>query len=68
VTDDAQGLIAAIQTAAESVRMAETDLARRRADYRRAIADAHAAGVSLAAIGRELGITRQRVKRIIDEA
>jgi DNA-directed RNA polymerase sigma subunit (sigma70/sigma32) len=58
--------IQAVRAAAEAVRTAERDLASKRAAYRKAVADAHEAGVTLAALGTELGVTRQRVRRIID--
>lgn len=64
---DAAELLKAIRHALEGIKNAEADLAARRAEYRRAIAAAHAGGLSLSAIGRELGVSRQRVKNIIDE-
>jgi DNA-directed RNA polymerase specialized sigma24 family protein len=64
--DDQERHLRAILRASERVRAAEATLGQRREDYREAIAAAHSAGVSLAAIGRALGVTRQRVKRIIE--
>jgi DNA-directed RNA polymerase specialized sigma24 family protein len=66
VAKDNADLIAAIHTAAQAVREAEQALAQRRAEYRRALEAAYASGISLSALARELGVTRQRVKRIID--
>lgn len=63
---DAERHLRAILRAAERVRDAEEALLARREEYRQAIALAHDDGVSLSAIGRELGVTRQRVKQIID--
>lgn len=56
----------AILRASQRVREADARLDQRREEYRQAIARAYEAGVPLAAIGRELGVTRQRVKRIIE--
>jgi hypothetical protein len=66
VTNLPPDLIAAIQRAAQSVSEDKQKLAESRARYRKAIADAHAQGFSLAALGRALGVSRQHVKRIID--
>jgi hypothetical protein len=50
--DDQERHLRAILRASERVRAAEATLGQRREDYREAIAAAHSAGVSLAAIGR----------------
>ena len=52
------------QIAAKADR-AETNLVAARAELLAAVAAANKDGVSLAAIGRELGISRQRVAAII---
>ena len=54
-----------LRDAAARAAKAEAGLAAARADLRAAITEAHTAGVSLARIGRELGISRQRVATII---
>jgi hypothetical protein len=49
------------------VQQAEEGLTSARAELRMAIREASDAGISLSAIGRELGITRQRVKQLLEE-
>jgi hypothetical protein len=56
---------ARIRQAAAAVDRAEKDLAAARAAFRSTLAQLHEDGVPLVAIGRELGITRQRVAQII---
>jgi hypothetical protein len=56
-----------ILRARERVEKAESDLERARADFRQAIRDAHDASEPLVAIGRLLGITRQRVSQLMRE-
>lgn len=56
----------AIREAADALERAESDLEHARADFWRAVKEAHENdGVSLVAIGRELGVSRQRVRQII---
>jgi hypothetical protein len=50
------------------VRTAEDVLEQRRADLREALRAAHQAGASYALLGRVVGLTRQRVARIVEEA
>jgi DNA-directed RNA polymerase specialized sigma24 family protein len=57
--------LARISAAADELSSAEQALAAARSEYRKSITQAYASGVSMAAIGRALGITRQRVNAII---
>jgi hypothetical protein len=66
VATDPAELIRAVHAAAQRVTDAESDLSAARRDYWKALSNAHKGGVSLATLGRELGVTRQRIKRIID--
>lgn len=66
VTPEQERLLEAVVKASGQVRDVEEALVEHRAASRQAIAAAYAGGVSLAAIGRALGVTRQRIKRIID--
>lgn len=66
VASDEGKHLRAIVRAAERVRDTEGVLGQRREEYRQAITLAYDSGVSLASIGRELGVSRQRVKRIIE--
>jgi hypothetical protein len=50
----------------EGLRAAETDLEEARTRFRDALRDAHTAGHSYATLGRAVGLTRQRVARIIE--
>jgi DNA-directed RNA polymerase specialized sigma subunit len=56
---------ARIVRAAKRVDTAEKNLTRARADFWQAVADANENGLSLSEIGRLLGVSRQRVQRII---
>jgi hypothetical protein len=58
--------LARLQRAAQRVREFETGLTDARAELREAIRAAVDAGVSMSAVARELGITRQRVKQLLD--
>ncbi len=53
--------------AAENVRRAEDRLRRARLQLHDEIVAAHDGGVTLAAISRALGVTRQRVAQIVRE-
>lgn len=68
VADEPGQAIAAILAASRRVTEAESAVAQARAEFRRSIATAYASGVSLTEIGRALGISRQRVKVLRDEA
>lgn len=54
-----------VTRAAARAKRAEEALRAAREDLRRAIISAKEAGVSLAAIARTLGVTRQRIKQIV---
>jgi DNA-directed RNA polymerase sigma subunit (sigma70/sigma32) len=56
-----------VARAAERAKREEHALRAAREELRHAILAARDAGESLAAIGRTLGVTRQRVKQIISE-
>jgi predicted transcriptional regulator len=64
--DMAPDPLAAIRDAARRVDAAEGDLRAARAAFRDAIIDARQAGVTLEKIGKELGVTRQRVAQILE--
>ena len=55
----------AVVRAADRVRTAEERLRHARAELRATILSAHGDGTSFAAIGRALGVTRQRVAQIV---
>jgi hypothetical protein len=57
--------LAAVNRAAAELREAEDGIARARQEFRRAIAEAHEAGASYGLIGRQVGLSRQRVARIV---
>jgi DNA-directed RNA polymerase sigma subunit (sigma70/sigma32) len=59
-------LIAKIRQAATQVERLERELETARQGYLRAIQTAHDSGLSMAAIGAELGISRQRVRQLLD--
>jgi hypothetical protein len=67
MTGKPQDPLTRLQKAARRVQQAEEGLASARAELRVAIREASDAGISLSAIGRELGITRQRVKQLLEE-
>jgi hypothetical protein len=64
---DKDSALARREEAAERVREAEQGLTSARYDLREAMRAARGAGASFSAIGRRLGITRQRVQRVLDE-
>lgn len=66
VTKEQAAKVAAVHAAAERIVEAKQAVTEARDGYRLALAAAVDAGVSLTVLGRELGVTRQRVKRIID--
>jgi DNA-directed RNA polymerase specialized sigma24 family protein len=55
-----------VARAAAKARRAEEALGRAREELREAVVAARASGVSFAQIARALGVTRQRVKQIVD--
>lgn len=57
--------IAKVRKAADRVRQAEEALARERAAFRATLAEVHENGVTLTRIGKELGVTRQRVYALL---
>ena len=50
------------------VERVESDLAEARMAFWRALRDAHEEGIPLATLGHELGVTRQRVAQMIEQA
>lgn len=56
---------ARIRQAAKKIERAEKDLATARAAFRATLEAIHGEGASLASIGEEIGVTRQRVAQII---
>ncbi len=60
--------MARVRRAAARVERAEAELARVRRDYWQALAEANAAGVSLARLADELGVSRERVRQMIAQA
>lgn len=68
VANELQRRLAAIHAASERVSDAQDQLARRRLEYRQAIAEAVDAGWSQSALSRELGVSRQQVSRLIEES
>jgi hypothetical protein len=66
MTDLADKLAAAAQAAAE-LRAAEADVDRARENFREALRAARAAGASYGLIGRMVGLSRQRVARIVGD-
>jgi DNA-directed RNA polymerase sigma subunit (sigma70/sigma32) len=60
-----QGNLSHVARAAAKTKRAECALRDSREELRRAILAARDAGESLAAIGRTVGVTRQRIKQII---
>ncbi len=57
--------LAKVRQTKQRLDAAERDTRTAREAFRQAIADAQNAGVSLTAIGKELGVSRQRVYRIM---
>jgi DNA-directed RNA polymerase sigma subunit (sigma70/sigma32) len=64
---DTAKALARLQKASQRVRQAESGLASARLELRVAIVASYEAGASMTAIGEVLGITRQRVKQLLDE-
>ncbi len=58
--------IARVARALDAVRSAETTLDRARAEFVDALTEAHNAGASYGLLGRVVGLSRQRVARIIN--
>lgn len=65
VADDP--LLTRLLQARERIRAEEADLAAARREFRAALVAAHEGGHSYTAIGRALGVTRQRVAEMIQE-
>jgi DNA-directed RNA polymerase sigma subunit (sigma70/sigma32) len=59
--------VARIKQAARKVERLEQQLDDARRDYWAAVDDAHKAGMSLGEIASELGISRERVRQLIDK-
>ncbi len=59
--------MARIKQAARKVEKLEQQLDDARRDYWAAVDDAHKAGMSLGEIAAELGISRERVRQLIDK-
>jgi DNA-directed RNA polymerase sigma subunit (sigma70/sigma32) len=55
-----------LQTAVRRVSTAEEGLASARAELRAAMIGAHQEGLTLSEIGRIVGVTRQRVRQVIE--
>lgn len=58
--------MAKIKTAQRKIERLERELVQARIDYLQAISDAHEGGMSQASIARELQVTRQRVRQLLD--
>lgn len=59
--------VARIKTAQRRVERLERELEQARRAYLQAIQKAREAGMSLAQIGNELGVSRQRVRQLLDK-
>jgi hypothetical protein len=59
--------VARIKQAARKVERLEQQLDEARRDYWAAVDEAHKQGMSLGAIAAELGISRERVRQLIDK-
>jgi DNA-directed RNA polymerase sigma subunit (sigma70/sigma32) len=57
-----------VRDAAAEVRAAETNLDEARVRFRRSLAEAREAGVTVTALAQELGVSRTRVRQLLDEA
>jgi hypothetical protein len=64
----AERALQAIERAKARVEKAEQALRLARADYRRTIRAAVESGESLAAVGRRLGVSRQRVAELAEDS
>ncbi len=60
-------LLSRLLRARERIREQEADLTAARREFRAALVAAHEGGHSYTAIGRALGVTRQRVAEMIQE-
>jgi hypothetical protein len=60
-------LLAHVQVAINDLRDREEDVDKARERFRDALAQAHKAGASFADLGRLVGLTRQRVARIVSD-
>jgi DNA-directed RNA polymerase specialized sigma24 family protein len=60
-------LLARVLRARQRIREQEADLTEARREFRAALVAAHQGGHSYAAIGRALGVSRQRVAEMIQE-
>lgn len=65
---DLPALLAAVVDAAGDYRSSRAALDASRARLAAALAAAHAGGASLALLGRLVGVSRQRIREIIDGA
>jgi DNA invertase Pin-like site-specific DNA recombinase len=65
VADDQAKRLQRLQRLAQRVTEADTRADELRAQLRQELADARAAGISIAAIARALGVSRQRVQQIL---
>jgi DNA-directed RNA polymerase specialized sigma24 family protein len=63
---DVEKRLRQLERAAQRARAAENDLAKARADVRRAFEEARTAGASISEIARRLGVSRQRVYALLD--
>ena len=60
-------LLARVERAAGKVTKTKAADEKARRDLRAAVREAHAGGCSLAAIGRVLGVSRQRIAELVKE-
>jgi hypothetical protein len=63
---DEERRVAAVVRASARVRKAERELAVARSNFRSELHDAVDAGVSKSALGRALGVTRQRIQKYFE--